>query len=178
MPSVSPIKKSPVTQYLLDNKYFVKHEKDKIGRNNYYYFFGANNDYLGEMTIHPKGMHELEVHKLMFKEKLKPIFREYTRIKAKMGSFWSKDSIEKDEYLPTGYTTTRITIDLENKTQTMQVIERVLEQEPKLIQGVKEKYGTNAYELENQVFKYKIKSVTEETKPYKWGKYSKYNIFV
>ena len=177
MPSVMPIKKSPITQYLLNNKYCVKHEKDKIGRNNYAYFFGANGDYLGEMTIHPKGFYEKEVHKLIFEEKLKPIFREYTRVKAKMASFWSKANKELEEYLPVAYTTTRVTIDLKNKTKTVQVVERTLENEPILMQEVKEKCGINVYELENQQFKYKIKSVTEETKPYKWGKYSKYGEF-
>lgn len=177
MPSVMPIKKSPITQYLLNNKYCVKHEESKIGRNNYYYFYGANNDYLGEMTIHPKGYYELEVSKLIFKEKLKPIFREYTRIRTKMASFWDKENPDTDEYKPIAYTTTRVTIDLKKKTKTKQVIERVLEQEPVLHKGIKEKYGINIYELKNQTFKYKIKSVTEETKPYKWGKYSKYGEF-
>lgn len=177
MPSVSPIKNSPVTQYLRANNYCIKHEKDKLGRNSYSYFYGANGDYLGEMIIHPKGWYEREVHKLIFEEKLKPIFREYTRVKAKMASFWSKTNKEIDEFLPIAYTTTRVTIDLKNKTQTKQVIERALEKEPVLIQGVKEKYGTNVYEFENQPFKYIIKSVTEETKPYEWNKYHKYNIF-
>ena len=178
MPSVSPIKKSPITQYLRNNKYFVKHDKDKIGRNNYSYFYGANGDYLGEMTIHPKGLYEREIHKLIFEEKLKPVYREYTKVKAKMASFWSKTNKETDEYLPIAYTTTRVTIDLKNKTQTKQVIERELVQQPDLIQEVQEKYGINVYEFENQQFRYKIKSVTEETKPYEWGKYSKYNAFV
>ena len=177
MPSVSPIKRTPITQYLRDNNYFVKHEKDKIGRNNYSYFYGANGDYLGEMTIRPKG-YGLEISKLIFEEKLKPIFREYTRVKAKMASFWSKTNKEIDEFLPIAYTTERITIDLKNKTQTKRVIERVLENTPVIIQEVKENYGINVYELENQTFKYKIKSITEETKPYKWNKYHKYNIFV
>lgn len=177
MPSVSPIKKSPVTQYLRDNRYFIKQEKDKIGRNNCSYFYASNGDYLGEMTIHPKGLYEREISKLMFEEKLKPIFREYTKIKVKMATFWSKTNKEIDEYLPIAYTTTRVTIDLKNKTQTKQVIERTLENEPVLIQEVKEKYGTNVYEYEKQEFKYKIKSLTEETKPYKWGKYSKYGVF-
>lgn len=178
MASVSPIKKSPITQYLRDNNYFIKRENDKLGRNHYSYFYGANGDYLGEMTIHPKGFYDCEVHKLIFEEKLKPIFREYTRVKAKMASFWSKTNKEIDEYLPIAYTTTRVTIDLKNNTQTKQVIERALEKEPVLIQEVKEKYGTNVYEFENQDFKYKIKSVTEETKPYKWNKYHKYNVFI
>ena len=177
MPKVSPIKKSPITQYLQDSNYFVKHEKDKIGRNNYSYFYGANGDYLGEMTIHPKGFYGKEINKLIFEEKLKPIYREYTRIKAKMATFWSNGNSETDEYLPIAYTTTRVTIDLKNKTQTKQVIERVLENEPVLNKDIKEKSGMNIYELDNQIFKYKIASVTEETKPYKWGKYSKYNAY-
>lgn len=177
MPSVSPIKKSPVTRYLRNNKYFVKHEKEKVGRNNYSYFYAQNGDYLGEMTIHPKGYYECEISKLIFKEKLKPIFREYTTIKTKMATFWDKENPDTDEYKPIAYTTTRVTIDLKKKTQTKQVIERVLEQKPTLIKRIKEKYGINIYELKNQIFKYKIQSVTEETKPYTWGKYSKYGVF-
>ena len=179
MPSISPIKKSPVTQYLQRNKFHVTKEDYRPGLRRYtQFFYGENGDYLGEMMLTPKGLYGTEIHKLIFEEKLKPLFREYTRVKAKMASFWSKRDKEVDEYLPIAYTTTRISIDLKNKTQTTQVIERVLEQEPKLIQEVKEKYGSDIYEYDNQIFKYKIKSVNEEIKPYKWNKYHKYNVFI
>ena len=177
MPSVSPITKSPVTKYLQDNKFIAK-KGEGLARNEYTYFYGENGDYLGEMVVHPKGIFDCEISKLIFREKLKPIFREYTRIKAKMRDFWYKGNMDNCEYKPIAYTTTRVTIDLKKSAQTKQVIERILEQEPVLIPEVKEKYGINAYKLENQEFKYIIKSVTEETKPYKWGKYSKYNVFV
>jgi len=177
MPSVSPITKSSVTKYLLKNKFHaVKQDSNPFWKHHDLYFYGENGNYLGEMTINPKN-YGIEVHKLIFGEKLKPIFREYTRVKPKMASFWSKENKDIDEYKPIAYTATRVTIDLKNKTQTKQVIEHVLEQEPVPIGGIKERYGINVYEWENQTFKYKIKSVTEETKPYKWGKYSKYNVF-
>jgi hypothetical protein len=179
MPKVPPITKSPVTEYLLKNKFFTVKEETLPGTRHYtQFFYGENEDYLGEMMIQPKGWFDAEVHKIIFEEKLKPIFREYTRIKTKMASFWSKKNKEIDEYLPIAYTTTKVIIDLKNKTQTKKIIERVLENEPVLIQEVKEKYGTNVYDIDNQIFKYKIKSVTEETKPYKWNKYHKYNVFV
>jgi len=176
MPSVSRISKSPITKYLKANKYRV----EKSARRNLrdMYFYGENGDYLGTMTVHPKGFNEVEVSKLIFKEKLKPIFKEYTQIKNKMGTFWSMKDKNIDEYLPIGSTTTRVTIDLQNKTQTKMIIERELEQEPKLIQDVYEKYNTKVYELEGQKFNYKIKSITEETKPYKWNKWHKYNVYV
>ena len=179
MPNVSPITQSPITKYLLKNKYNVVKADYRIGARRYsQYFYGKDGDYLGEMLLSPKGDYGTEVHKLIFEEKLKPIYREYTRVKPQMASFWSKENRDIDEYLPIAYTTERVTIDLKNNTQTQLIIKRVLEQEPKLIQEVKEKYGINVYELENQTFKYKIQSVTEETKPYKWGKYSKYNAFI
>ena len=177
MPSVSPIKKSPVTKYLLKNNYVAK-KGDGLARNRYTYFYGKNGDYLGEMVVHPKGIYDCEISKLIFQEKLKPIFREYTRISAKMHTFWSKNNPDTDEFLPVAYTTTRVVIDLKNKTQTKQIIERVLEKEPVLIKDAKEKYGIDVYEFENQPFKYKVQSVTEETKPYKWNKWHKYNIYV
>ena len=130
------------------------------------FFYGENDGYLGTMNVKPRGFHEVEVSKLIFKEKLKPIFREYTLVKNKMCNFWSTKDKNIDEYLPIGSTTTRVTIDLQNKTQTKTIIERVLEQEPKLIQDVYKKYDIEAYELEGQKFKYKIKSITEKTKPY------------
>lgn len=179
MPKVPPITKSPITEYLLKNKFHaIKEDSFPYAKHCNQHFYGENGNYLGEMMIHPKGWYDAEVHKLIFEDKLKPIFKEYTRIKSKMASFWSKNKKEIDEYLPIAYTTTRVTIDLKNKTQTTKIIERVLENEPVLIQEVKEKYGRNVYEIENQIFKYKIKSVTEETKPYKWNKYHKYNVFV
>ena len=176
MPSVSKINKSTITKYLQANKFRIEKGAERNLRN--MYFYGENGDYLGTMTVHPKSFNEVEVSKLIFKEKLKPIFREYTRVKNKMGTFWSMNDKNTDEYLPIGSTTTRVTIDLQNKTQTKTIIERVLEQEPKLIQDVYEKYNTRIYELEGQEFKYKIKSITEETKPYKWNKWHKYNIYV
>ena len=177
MPSVSPITKSPITEYLLKNKFHaVKQDNNPLWKHHNLYFYGENKDYLGEMIFNPKG-HGIEIHKLIFQEKLKPIFREYTRISAKMRSFWSKNNSDTDEFLPIAYTTTRVVIDLKNKTQTKQVIERVLEKEPVLIKDVKEKYGIEVYEFENQQFKYKVQSVTEETKPYKWNKYHKNNIY-
>ena len=176
MPSVSPVKKSPIAKYLQKNNYRIEKNDKRYIRE--LYFYSENNDYLGTMVIHPRGFHEIEISKLIFKEKLQPIFREYTQIKNKMGTFWSLKDKNTDEYLPIGSTTTRVTIDLQNKTQTKTVIERGLEKSPKLIQDVYEKYGTKVYELEGQEFKYKIKSVTEETKPYIWNKWHKYNIYV
>ena len=176
MPSVSKINKSPITKYLQANKFRAEKSNKRNLRN--MYFYGENGDYLGEMTVHPRGFNEVDVSKLIFKEKLKPIFREYTRFKNKMGTFWSLKDKNINEFLPIGSTTTRVTIDLENKTQTKTIIERELEQEPKLIQDVYEKYNTKVYELEGQKFKYKIKSITEETKPYEWKKWHKYNIYI
>jgi len=179
MPKVPPITKSPITEYLLKNKFHsIKEDCLQGTRHHSQHFYSEGGNYLGEMMIKPRGWYDTEVHKLIFEEKLKPIFREYTRVKSKMASFWSKNNKEIDEFLPIAYTTTRVTIDLKNKTQTKQIIERVLENEPVLIQEVKEKCGIDVYEFENQQFKYKIKSVTEETKPYTWNKYHKYNIYI
>jgi hypothetical protein len=104
-----------------------------------------------------------------------------------MGDFWSRETIENpelyfesqgnDKFVPISSTTEKVTIDLVNKTQTKQTIERVLETAPRLINEISEKFGMKVYELENQPFRYVIKNITEETKPYKWGKYSKYNVF-
>lgn len=180
MPSVSKISKSPITKYLSNKNFHAIRQDNNPNRKHHdLYFYSKDNDYLGEMMINQKGQ-GIEVHKLIFKEKLKPVFREYTRVKNKMAEFWSskKPDFENYEYLPIGFTTTRVTIDLENKTQTKTIIERVLEQEPQLIQKVYEKYGIKAYELNGQTFKYKIDSITEETKPYKWNKLHKYNIYL
>ena len=177
MLSVSKINKSPITKYLSNKKFHaIKQDNNPYRKHRDLYFYSKDNDYLGEMMINQKGQ-GIEVHKLIFKEKLKPIFREYTQIKNKMGTFWSMKDKNIDEYLPIGSTTTRVTIDLENRTKTKTIIERELEQEPKLIQDVYEKYNTRVYELEGQKFNYKIKSITEETKPYKWNKWQKYNVF-
>ena len=176
MPSVSPIKKSPITKYLQDNNYRIEKNKERYIHE--MYFYAKNGDYLGTMVVHPRGYHEVEVSKLIFKEKLKPIFREYTRIKNKMGTFWNLKDKNIDEFLPIASTTTKVTIDLQSKTQTKTIIERVLEKAPKLIQDAHEKYGIDVYELEGQEIKYKIKSVTEETQPYEWNKWHKYNVYI
>lgn len=180
MPSILPIKKSPVTKYLRANGFHaVKQDNNLYCKHHDLYFYSKDDDYLGEMMINRKS-NRIEINKLIFKEKLKPIFKEYTQVKNKMAEFWSssKPDFENNEFLPISSTTTRVTIDLENGTQTKTIIERILEQEPKLIKEVYEKYGIKAFELDGQTFKYKIKSVTEETKPYKWNKLCKYNIYL
>lgn len=177
MPSVSKINKSPITKYLQANKFRVEKSAERNLRD--MYFYGENGDYLGTMALNHKG-YGLEVFKLIFEDKLKPVLREYTLIKNKMADFCFSNNFDynKSKFLPIASTTTRVVIDIKNKTQTKTVIERELEQEPKLIQDVYEKYNTKVYELEGQKFKYKIKSITEETKPYKWNKWHKYNVYV
>ena len=179
MLNVSQINKSPITKYLLGKKFYaVKQDNNPYRIHHDLYFYGKDNEYLGEMLVNQKG-HGIEINKLIFNGKLKPIYREYTIIKNKMAEFWSSDrpDPEKDKFLPISSTTTKVVIDLENKTQTKSVIERELEQEPKLIQEVLDKGGIKVYELEDQSFKYKIKSITEEVKPYKWNKWQKYNVY-
>ena len=71
MPSVSPITKSSVTKYLLKNKFHaVKQDSNPFWKHHDLYFYGENGDYLGEMMVHPKEG-GIEVHKLIFEEKLK-----------------------------------------------------------------------------------------------------------